>query len=266
MYKLTFLALICHFLSMTLPAQDQKLKVLLLGSFHFDNPGLDVARFDNANIMTAKRQKEVLAVVDLLRKFRPDKIFVEQPTSKQNALDSSFGKYMDNGALRSNEIHQLGFRLAKELGLKKLYAVDYREADFPFDSLIKSASAAQQFFLLSYVKKSIDSIELDFNNALKSKTVKELLLSQNSKASADFQVGSYFDFLVTGKEGDHVGSYLTSEWWRRNMIIYENILKRLDGKEKNILVIFGAGHTALLRLMMNYNRNIELVSVESVLN
>jgi len=48
------------------------------------------------------------------------------------------------------------------------------------------------------------------------------------------------------------------------MIIYENILKRLDGKEKTILVIFGSGHTALLKEMMKYNKNFELVPVKSI--
>jgi len=79
------------------------------------------------------------------------------------------------------------------------------------------------------MKKSIDSVQNDFNESLKKNTIRELLLNQNTEAAAELQVGGYFDFLVAGKEGNHVGSYLTSEWWRRNMIIYENILKRLDG-------------------------------------
>jgi hypothetical protein len=78
------------------------------------------------------------------------------------------------------------------------------------------------------------------------------------------QVGAYFDFLVAGKQGNHIGSYLTSEWWRRNMIIYENILKNLNGKEEKILVIFGSGHTALLREMMKYNENFELITLKSL--
>jgi len=77
--------------------------------------------------------------------------------------------------------------------------------------------------------------------------------------AVELQVGFYFDLLVAGKEGNHVGSYLTSEWWRRNMVIYESILKRLDGKERKILVIFGSGHTALLNEMMKYNKRFELV-------
>ena len=49
------------------------------------------------------------------------------------------------------------------------------------------------------------------------------------------------------------------------MIIYENILKHLSGTEEKILVIFGSGHTALLREMMKFNPNIKLVDVETVL-
>src|SRR4030095_4691008 len=157
-----------------------------------------------------------------------------------------------------------GFRLAKELNHPKVFGVDYRDAEFPFDSLIKSATEAQQFNLLGNVKKTIDSVEKVFNESLKKYTVKEMLLSQNTPEGNEIAVGMYFDFLVAGKDGDHVGSYLTSEWWRRNMIIYENILKRLSGKEEKILVIFGSGHTALLNEMMKYNKNLEIVPLKSL--
>ncbi|MEP6726291.1 MAG: DUF5694 domain-containing protein [Bacteroidota bacterium] len=247
-------------------AQQQKTKVLLLGSFHFDNPGLDVAKFENVNALTVKRQQEIRQVLDKLVQFKPDKIFVEVPVELQAKLDSNLQMYKaDKFVLRASETHQLGYRLAKELNLPALYAVDYTGADFPFDSLVNSATEAKQFNLLGYMKTSIDSIQHDFNESLKKNTIRELLLNQNSKTMVDFQVGAYFDFLVAGKKGNHVGSYLTSEWWRRNMIIYENILKRMTGKEEKILVIFGSGHTALLQEMMKYNKNFELVPVASLL-
>jgi hypothetical protein len=90
-------------------------------------------------------------------------------------------------------------------------------------------------------------------------------LRENTAATINVQTEFYFRLLPVGKEGNHVGSYLVSEWWRRNMIIYENVLKRLDGNEKRILVIFGSAHTALLQEMMRYNSNIELVSAEDIL-
>jgi hypothetical protein len=260
MKKLFLFYCVSVFLTATAMAQKTKTKVLLLGCFHFDNPGLDVAKFENANILSEKRQKEVLEVVEVLKQFRPDKIFVEVPTERQGQLDSNINKYKNGEhTLSASEIHQLGYRLAKELNLPTLYAVDYRDTEFPFDSLVKSATEAKQFTLLGNIKKAIDSIQSDFNESLKKNTVKELLLNQNTDVAVELQVGFYFDLLVAGKEGNHVGSYLTSEWWRRNMVIYENILKRLDGKEKNILVIFGSGHTALLNEMMKYNKRFELV-------
>lgn len=247
-------------------AQSPKTEVLLLGCFHFDNPGLDVAKFENANVLSDKRQQEIARVLENLKQFKPDKIFVEVPAERQGQLDSSYNLYRaGQKTLGASETHQLGFRLAKALDHQKLYAVDYRGADFPFDSLMKSAMEANQAQLLGSVKQVIDSVESDFNRRIKTETITQMLLGQNSRMAMDYQVSWYFDMLVAGKEGNHVGSYLTSEWWRRNMVIYENILKRMNGKEEKILVIFGSGHTALLDAMMHYNRKLTLVPVEKVL-
>ncbi|MEO6315509.1 MAG: DUF5694 domain-containing protein [Chitinophagaceae bacterium] len=256
----------CLLMTFAAGAQQQKTKVLLLGCFHFDNPGLDIAQFNNVDALSAKRQQEIKKVLDKLIQFKPDKIFVEVPDGMQAKLDSNLQSYKAGKfVLRATETHQLGYRVAKELGLPGLYAVDYNDADFPFDSLVNAATAANQTGLLDYIKSSIDSLQNVFNASIKTETITEMLLDQNSKAMVDFQVGTYFDFLVAGKPGNHVGSYLTSEWWRRNMIIYENILKRMSGKEEKILVIFGSAHTALLQEMMKYNKHFELVPAAAVL-
>lgn len=247
MKKILTLCLLYVLIAVNGSTQQKKTQVLLLGSFHFDNPGLDVAKFENANILSQQRQKEVLEVVEKIRQFRPDKIFIEIPAEGQQRLDSSFNKYK-NGELKlgASEIHQLAYRLAKELNHTGLYAVDYTETNFPFDSLMKSATAAKQVDFLGMVQQEIEKVEKDFNEALKTKTVKEILLHHNSTEVMQEAVGIYYEFLVAGKKGDHVGSYLTSEWWRRNMVIYENILKTLNGKEERMMVLFGSGHTALL--------------------
>ena len=266
MKKFLFLLGFFLFLLVSSKAQQQKTKVLLLGCFHFDNPGLDVAKFDNANILSEKRQREVMELVAKLKQFKPDKIFIEAPVNSQGKLDSNIMKYKAGQfTLQANETQQLGYRLAKELNLPTLYAVDYRDADFPYDSLVKSAMEANQMNLLGYMKKAIDSIQTEFNEMLKKKTISEILLLQNSSVMNDLGVGFYFEFLIAGKEGNHVGSYLTSEWWRRNMVIYENILKRMTGKEERILIVFGQGHTALLDAMMKYNKNFEIIPLSSVL-
>ena len=266
MKQLFILCLLCSFVAMAGTAQQKKTKVLLLGSFHFDNPGLDVAKFENANILSPGRQAEVLEVVEKIKQFRPDKIFIEMPAEQQQWLDSNFNKYKAGELkLGASETHQIAYRVAKELNHAGLYAVDYTEANFPFDSLMKSATAAKQFEFLGMIKQTIEAVEKEFNESLKTKTVKEILLHHNSPAYMQMAVGMYYEFLIAGEKGNHVGSYLTSEWWRRNMVIYENVLKRLDGKEERILILFGSGHTALLNEMMKYNQKLELVPLADVL-
>jgi len=185
MRKIFLFCSISAFLAVSAMAQEPKTKVLLMGCFHFDNPGLDVAKFENANILSEKRQKEVLEIVELLKQFKPDKIFVEVPVELQGRLDSNVSKYKSGQfTLRGTETHQLGCRLAKELN-SSLYAVDYRDAQFPFDSLVRSATEAKQFNLLGYMKRSIDSIQNDFNESLKKNTIREILLNQNTDAVAE---------------------------------------------------------------------------------
>ena len=259
--------LACVFLCLPAIAQQKKpVKVLLLGTFHFDNPGLDVAKFQDANILSAKRQQEVQEVNKLLKVFAPDKIFIEATPGRQSSIDSSVAAYKaGKKQLEATEVQQLAFRLAKELNLNTVYGVDYQDADFPFDSLMKSAAEANQTGITTLVQKTIEEIQQSFNEALQKSTIKEMLLRENNQSMIRLQHEFYFKLLPAGKYGNHVGSYLVSEWWRRNMVIYENILKQLNGHEERILVIFGSGHTAILNELMKFNPEIELVAVSDVL-
>lgn len=244
-----------------------KVKVLLLGTFHFDNPGLDVAKFESANVLSPKRQAEIQDVIARLKQLKPDKIFVEREPVWQSKLDSLLQHYKQGQwQPTANEIYQLGFRLAKEVPAATLHAVDYQGAQFPFDSLMKVAQAEKQIQLLQLIQTSVKSIEDSFNQQLKTASIREMLIRHNSSPLyTDAAVGLYLELLKAGGKDNHVGSYLTSEWWRRNMIIYENILKCLDGGEKTIIVLFGSAHTALLREFMKYNPAIELLDVALVL-
>lgn len=246
--------------------QEKQVKVLLLGTFHFNNPGLDVAQFKDADILSPKRQQEVEEILSLLKSYSPDKIFIEAVPARQPQTDSSFAAYRTgNKKPGPSETEQLGFRLAAQLGLPTVYGVDYQEAEFPFDSLMKSAAEAGQTDITSFVQHTIEEIQRSFNEALEKSTIKEMLLRENSEDLTRLQHEFYFKLLPAGRPGNHIGSYLVSEWWRRNMVIYENILKQLDGHEERILVIFGSGHTAILNELMKFNTALKLVPVSDVL-
>ncbi|RYY50379.1 MAG: hypothetical protein EOO06_03965 [Chitinophagaceae bacterium] len=252
--------MICTLGVLAQPQAQKPLEVLLLGTFHFDNPGLDVAKFKDADILSPKRQKEVADLSRLLKKFAPDKIFIEAVPSRQPQIDSAYAAYREGKKqLSASEVEQLGFRVANELNLSGVQGVDYPDAIFPFDSLMKSAAAAGQMELVSYVQTTINEIQTSFNAALQKSTISEMLIRENSPDMIRLQHEFYFKLLAAGIPGNHAGSYLVSEWWRRNMVIYENILKQLNGKEQKILVIFGSGHTAVLNEIMKFNPAIKLV-------
>jgi hypothetical protein len=104
-------------------------KILLLGTFHFDDAGLDDYKPKyRLNILSGQRQKEISDVLNALGLFRPNKIAVEWPAERQAALDAEFGKYRKGNQveLGPNEIYQIGFRLAGSLGHSRIYAVDAR--------------------------------------------------------------------------------------------------------------------------------------------
>ncbi|MDZ4709292.1 MAG: DUF5694 domain-containing protein [Saprospiraceae bacterium] len=264
-YLLLFTALIIVFY---LTGQDSinKTEILLLGTFHFANPGLDVAKFENANILTDKRQQEVETLAAQLIRFKPEKIFIETPATAQKRYDSPFTAYK-NGAhtLTTNENQQLGFRVAKGSGLSGLICADYNQVSFPIDRVMKIMVANRQMDLLQYFQSVVQQEQNSFNEVLKTKTITQIILDGNTNEEYTKLAGMYYFFLNAGDKTNHAGSFLVSEQWRRNSYIYENILKNLDGKEKRILILYGTTHVAMLKEMMKYNERFKFIPVASVL-
>jgi Family of unknown function (DUF5694) len=245
---------------------SKQTEVLLLGTFHFANRGLDVAKFEDVKILSEKRQKEVEELVARLKKFKPDKIFVEVPANAQKMYDSLYTAYK-NGThtLTGSETQQVGFRLAKECGLASLICADYNNVSFPIDSVMKVMMANQQMDMLQYFQTAIQKEQNDFNEEIKTKTITQMLVDGNTEKIYNKLVGVYYFFLKAGDKKNHAGSFLTSEQWRRNIYIYENILKNLDGNEKRILVLYGTTHVAMLLEMMKYNESLDIIPVKKIL-
>ena len=69
------------FLSFSTVAQSNvkaKTKVFLLGVFHFDNPGMDLAKTKDTDIFSEKSQREIEDIVDIIASTKPEKIFLER--------------------------------------------------------------------------------------------------------------------------------------------------------------------------------------------
>ncbi|HWW62148.1 MAG TPA: DUF5694 domain-containing protein, partial [Thermoanaerobaculia bacterium] len=99
-------------------------EVLVLGTYHMNNPGRDIVNTQVDDVLAPKRQAEVATLIEALAAFKPTKIAVERSTDDAR-IHKDYAAYLaGTHELTRNEIEQIGFRLAKELGHKDIYGVD----------------------------------------------------------------------------------------------------------------------------------------------
>ncbi|SRR5258708_3151992 len=244
-----FLCVFALTLGVVLPAFSQapaRAEVLVLGVYHMANPGHDIFNTQADDVLVPKRQAEIEQLTATLKKFNPTKIAVEADVYSDR-VPKSYADYLaGKHELTRNEIEQIGFRLAKELGHKTVYAVDV-DGDFPFQRVVNYAKASGRSKELEAMMSEIGGMVSAQNAYLASHTVLETLLYMNSDQKVAADVGYYYREAQLGEPGDWAGADLVSEWFRRNMRIYTNVVKLADSPNERVLVIFGSGHLGWLQ-------------------
>src|SRR5687768_6035270 len=126
------------FAALSVLSQPARPEVLVLGTYHMASPGRDIFNSKVDDVLAPKRQAEIAEVVAVLKRFQPTKIAVERNAGDQR-IKKDYAAYLaGTHELTRNEIEQLGFRLAKELGHTEVYAVD-ADGEFPHMRLVKYA-------------------------------------------------------------------------------------------------------------------------------
>jgi hypothetical protein len=271
-------------LALTAPASAQdplgpfrnepRAHVLVLGVFHFQDAGLDAYKPTFAfDVLSPKRQAELDQVLTLLAAWKPTRIAIENLPERQSRLDSLFARYPAGGmdTLR-NEIFQIGFKLAKRLGLPGVVAVDARARRL--DSAMTEAEWKQRQQAL--VRGPLSKIDFDArytalyraDDSLKSvRTLRESLLAEADPERLSVGHGHYLvGNLLNGAPGDYLGADgFVSAWYNRNIRIYSNVVRLIRSPEERILVIFGAGHVPILRHLFQSSPVVRLDEVSAVL-
>lgn len=236
---------------------DPRAEVLVLGVYHMANPGRDIFNTKADDVLADKRQQELGQLVQALRKFQPTKIAIEADVWSQRVpreySDYLAGKY----TLTRNEIDQVGYRLAKEMGHKAIYPVDV-DGEFPFQRVVNYAKASGRSKELESMMNEIGGMVKAQTDYLASHTVLETLLYMNADTKVADDVGFYFREAHFGEPGDWAGADLVADWYRRNMRIYSNVVRLIDSPNERILVIYGAGHLGWLRQQFASDPNVRV--------
>ena len=221
-------------------------EVLVLGVYHMANPGRDIFNMQADDVLAPKRQAEIAQLMEVLKRFHPTKIAVERDVSDSRTAKDYAEYVAGRHELSRNEIEQIGFRLAKELGHPTVYPVD-ADGDFPFPRVVNHAKASGRSKELDAMMGETGTMVKSQDQYLASHSVLETLLYMNADDKVADDVGFYYRLARFGEPGDWAGADLVADWFRRNMRIHGNVLRLVDSPSERVLVIFGAGHLGWLR-------------------
>lgn len=215
--------------------------ILLVGVDHFDKSNVnDILIGNEFDVLEEGRQNEIKQFVNQLASFSPTKICVESVKEKQDQLTRNYQDYLfGEQALRIGEIDQIGFRLAKQMNLSTIEAVDWQgeiHAD-PFH--YGTTYQVDQFQeILDGFKRAEDELGAYLYNL----TMAEYLHKLNELQRLKAMHRGHLHLASIGSEKNPVGiEWLAHYWMYRNLRIYQHLL-HVGREDERLLVLYGASH------------------------
>lgn len=227
--------------------EDPRIEVLLLGSYHMSNPGADQFNLESDDVLAPRRQAEIKALVDRLATFRPTKVAVEAPWG-DTATVARWEAYRDGGLeLRRSEEEQIGFRLARQSELSRIYPIDVR-MDMDQGALGRVVQAEPRFGRNLQQMDSLGRWAMQMMaDQLANGTVTEMLHLMNRPAAIELAHVPYVGFFAPiVSDTTYAGADMVAGWYQRNLRIFAN-LTRIAKPDDRVFVVYGQGHIKLLR-------------------
>lgn len=246
-------------------AAGATIEVAVLGSFHFDSPGLDLANVQVDDVLAPQRQAEIGEVLDRLERYAPTRILVEaRKRVPGTAFSANYRRFL-RGELPADrsEVVQIGFRLAQRLRHEEVFAVDV-EGDFPFEPVTAWAEKAGRSGEVAAWIAAVQAQVAGISAQLKTQRIGQVLRSLNDPHSIRADHGRYLDLLRFGAGDEQPGARLVDGWYARNLAICARIVQAARPGDR-LLVIYGAGHAYLLRHCLGGVPGMQLIDVNDIL-
>jgi hypothetical protein len=270
--KLSFIFLIplSLFTATVRPAEKpEPVRVLILGTYHFDNPGRDLHNMRVDDVRTPEKQAELADVAARLARFNPNKIAVEAVSERDDLTTKTFDGFTPEMLTKNaDERVQIAFRLAHNLGQKSVYGIDEQSDKidyFPYDKVQAYAKAHGQGAMLDDLNAQVGATISKMEADQKTKSIREMLLEQNQPARIDGDhYNFYYALLPLGNNQTQPGADLNGSWYLRNAKIFAK-LAQIAKPGDRIVVTFGAGHCYWLRHFVRNTPGFVLVEADDYL-
>lgn len=255
------LLVLCLMVYATMAHATEPARVVIVGTYHFSNPGQDHANVESVDVRVPARQAELQAVTDALARFNPTLVGVEWPADDAH---TEYAQYLDGSLPPStNEVVQLGFRLAKQSGLAQVHGLDV-PGDFPFEAVQAWAQANGKADALDALMMQAQAITGRITALQATHSIGGVLHEMNTPKAIDEGAGFYAEFLRYGKGDVQPGVALNAAWAQRNLGICARLLQALKPGDRAV-VFYGQGHVHLLRQCVGVAPGVELVEANEFL-
>ena len=226
-------------------------EVMVLGTYHFDNPGLDIYNAKADDVLKPARQAELRKLTDALARFRPTKIMIERQVAAPGLLDPNYAKFIpaDLGKNRDERV-QIGYRLARQTGAP-VFGIDEHpskgEPDyFPFQPVADWAKANRKEHHLAALMSNGERISKQLEADQKTKSIPQILLEKNQPGTIEREQQFYYGALAFGDIERQPGADLNAMWYLRNAKIFAKPQTVAQPGDR-IVVVYGSGHNYWLR-------------------
>lgn len=235
----------------------QSREVLVVGTIHFDK-----------NVLESDQQKDIQLLVDKLAAYQPTKVILEWEPHRQANTNKNYRSYLEGTfdiSKRYNEVYQLGFRLAKQVGHDSLFLFDDQTPfigsleDFSFDALSEYAEQHDAGFYDLHLDSLINNFNHNQELLTKDGLAKQITwLNSPEHQHINAQRMHLFEVRI-GIQDNWIGPDWLGRWYQRNVRMMSNVLKFSEPGDR-LLIIVGDNHKWVLDDLFRYTPDFAVAS------
>lgn len=235
----------------------QSREVMVVGTKHFDE-----------SVLEPEHQKDIDKLIEKLAAYEPTKVVLEWEPHRQAKTNEDYQSYLQGDfdiTTRYNEVYQLGFRLAKQLGHDSLFLFDDQTPfigsldGFTFDSFSEYAEQNDAGFYDIHLDSLMDHFNYN-QELLKKEGLAQQISWLNSPEHQHINAQRMHLFEVrVGIQENWLGPDWVGRWYQRNVRMMSNVLKFSEANDR-ILIIVGDNHKWVLDDLFRYTPDFKLAS------
>ena len=232
-----------------------QIQVMLLGTAHLANTSGDAYTVDVPDVLQPALQDQLQDLTDRLAAFDPQHVAVEWVWGEETArADSLYAAYLASGGQSDDrdEAIQVGFRLARQLGLERVTPIDYpRPVDWaPVQA--HAQAGGEIIHTMDYSQLVPQRLRVDEDSLIRSVPLVEYYTWLNDDTALRGNHFGMFAGMMGAGEGDaYPGPDVLADWYGRNLRMVHHILRAVEPGDERVFVVVGAGHVRAMRHVLD---------------